>query len=165
MFEDSRGYFFESFNRKQFLEAGIDIEFVQDNQSKSSRNVIRGLHFQLAPYVQTKLVRILQGTILDVAVDLRRDQPTFMKVFTMELSSQTKTQLLIPKGFAHGFSVLSDTAEILYKSDEYYHPECDGGIRYDDPELLIDWKVDSAEAIVSDKDRRLPILQKARLPF
>lgn len=165
VFEDSRGYFFESFNRKQFLEAGIDLEFVQDNQSKSSRNVIRGLHFQLAPYMQTKLIRVLQGVILDVVVDLRSDQPTFKQVFTLELSSQAKAQLLVPKGFAHGFSVLSETAEIQYKSDEYYHPECDSGIRYDDPELLIDWKVGNAEAIISDKDRRLPLLQKARLPF
>ena len=165
VFEDSRGYFFESFNGKQFREAGIDIEFLQDNQSKSGKNVIRGLHFQLAPFAQAKLVRILQGTILDVAVDLRKGQPTFMKVFTMELSAQAKTQLLIPKGFAHGFSVLSDTTEILYKSDEYYHPECDRGIRYNDPDLAIDWKIERSAALVSEKDKKLPTIKEATFSF
>ena len=160
VYKDSRGYFYESYNRKSFQAAGIDFEFVQDNQSYSVKNVIRGLHFQQSPYAQTKLVRVLEGTILDVAVDLRRDQPTFGKSFTFELSSQNKLQLLIPKGFAHGFSVLSDAAEIHYKCDEYYAPECARGILYRDADLSIDWKVRKNDEIISDNDLLLPAMNQ-----
>ena len=161
VFDDPRGFFFESYNKIQFREAGIDIEFVQDNQSHSLKNVIRGLHFQKEPYGQAKLMRAVYGTVLDVAVDLRRDQPTFRKVFALELSDDTKVQLLIPKGFAHGFSVLSDAASIVYKCDEYYHPAAGAGIRFDDPELSIDWRVRKSEALLSAKDLILPSLRMA----
>jgi dTDP-4-dehydrorhamnose 3,5-epimerase len=165
IFDDSRGYFFESYNKKQLRNFGIDIDFVQDNQSRSVKNVIRGLHFQTAPHQQVKLVRILQGTILDIAVDLRRDQPTFKQVFSFELSAENKVQIIIPKGFAHGFSVLSDAAEILYKSDDYYHPECASGVIYNDPELNIDWKINDALVTVSDKDKMLPKLSELPQSF
>jgi dTDP-4-dehydrorhamnose 3,5-epimerase len=158
VYKDSRGYFFESYNRKSFLEAGIDIVFVQDNQSHSTRNVVRGLHFQRPPHAQAKLIRVLHGVIWDVVVDLRQDQSTFRQVFTFELSSENRKQLLIPAGFAHGFSVLSETAEILYKCDEYYRPRSAAGIIYNDPELSIDWKVSGSDCIVSENDLALPTL-------
>lgn len=156
IFEDTRGFFFESYNSESFAQVGIKIEFVQDNQSRSSQHVIRGLHFQHPPHAQTKLVRVLQGTILDAVVDLRSDQPTFGKVFTVELSSDNKKQLIVPKGFAHGFSVLSPFAEILYKCDTYYSPGHEGGIRYNDPDLSINWGVPGGLEIVSPKDLGLP---------
>jgi dTDP-4-dehydrorhamnose 3,5-epimerase len=165
VFPDSRGFFYESYHEKRYQELGIATRFFQDNQSSSTRNVIRGLHFQNFPHAQTKLVRCILGTILDVAVDLRKDEPTFKKAFVFELSAENKLQLLIPKGFAHGFSVLSDKAEILYKCDEYYHPESSGGIYYNDPALNIDWKITNQDALVSDNDRKLPLLSQASFSF
>lgn len=156
VFADSRGYFFEAFNRQTFAANGIANDFVQDNQSKSSYGVIRGLHYQLNPYAQAKLVRVLDGVILDVAVDIRQGSPTFGQHFSIELSAENKKQLLIPAGFAHGFSVLSETAVVMYKCDALYHKQSEGGIRYDDADLQIDWKIDAAKAIVSDKDKVLP---------
>ncbi len=157
VFEDSRGYFFEAYNEQTFQQEGVAIKFVQDNQSKSSYGVIRGLHYQLAPYAQSKLIRVLEGSILDVAVDIRKGSPTFGQHLAIELSAENKKQLLIPAGFAHGFSVVSQTAIVLYKCDQFYHKESEGGIRYDDPSLAIDWKVDTANAVVSGKDLHLPL--------
>ena len=159
VFGDSRGYFFESYNQALFQKNGIDSNFVQDNQSWSSQGVIRGLHYQLNPYAQAKLVRVLEGVILDVAVDIRRGSPTFGKHFSIELSAENKKQLFIPAGFAHGFSVLSETASVLYKCDQFYNKQSEGGIRFDDPELNIDWGVDLKQAVVSEKDIELPFLK------
>lgn len=161
VFEDSRGYFYEAYNRTRFFEAGITIAFVQDNQSKSEYGVIRGLHYQKDPKAQTKLVRVLEGTIYDVAVDMRQGSPSFGKWFGLELSAENKKQLLIPRGFAHGFSVLSDTATVFYKCDELYAPDYDAGIRYDDPSLGIDWGIPAEKVIQSEKDSRLPHLKNA----
>jgi len=158
VFTDSRGYFFESYNEKIFEQQGINIRFVQDNQSSSSYGVIRGLHYQINPFAQTKLIRVLSGRILDVAVDMRKGSPTFGKHFDIELSAENKKQLLVPKGFAHGFSVLSDTAEVLYKCDEFYNKNSEGGIRFDDPALNINWQIPADKAIISDKDKILPVL-------
>ncbi|HEX2533973.1 MAG TPA: dTDP-4-dehydrorhamnose 3,5-epimerase [Chitinophagaceae bacterium] len=157
VFEDSRGYFFEAYNEAVFRQAGITASFLQDNQSRSSFGVIRGLHYQLHPHAQAKLVRVLRGTILDVVVDIRKDSPTLGQHFSIELSAGNRKQLYIPHGFAHGFSVLSETAEVLYKCDSLYHRESEGGIRYDDPALGIDWKLDTGNATVSEKDRALPL--------
>lgn len=156
VFEDSRGYFFEAYNEQNFQQGGIQCKFVQDNQSKSSYGVIRGLHYQQNPFAQTKLVRVLEGAILDVAVDIRKGSPTFGQYVAIELSADNKKQLFIPAGFAHGFSVLSETAIVMYKCDAFYNKESEGGIRFDDATLNIDWKVPSDKAIVSDKDRQLP---------
>ena len=161
VFEDSRGYFFEAFNQAVFQQNGIACNFVQDNQSKSSYGVIRGLHYQLNPHAQAKLVRVLEGTILDVAVDIRKGSPTFGKHFDIELSAENKKQLFIPAGFAHGFSVLSETAVVMYKCDALYNKQSEGGIRFDDAELNIDWKVEPARAIVSEKDIQLPSFQES----
>ena len=152
VFGDSRGAFFEAYNEKVFNANGINIKFVQDNQSISTYGVIRGLHFQNAPHAQTKLVRVITGKILDVAVDIRKDSPTYGKHFSIELSAENKKQLLIPHGFAHGFSVLSETAEVIYKCDNFYNKESEGGIMYNDPSLNIDWKIPSGKEIISDKD-------------
>ena len=165
VFEDSRGYFYESYNEKIFLAEGIDIKFVQDNQSRSSYGVIRGLHYQLAPHAQTKLIRVIQGTILDVAVDIRRGSPAYGKVFTIELSAENKKQLLIPKGFAHGYAVLSASAEVFYKCDAFYHREAEAGIIYNDAELDIDWKIPADKAIISDKDLHHPGLTHSKNNF
>jgi len=151
-FEDDRGYFFESYSEASFAKHGIDLKFIQDNQSFSKQGVIRGLHLQAAPYAQTKLVRVLQGEILDVAVDIRNDSKTYGQHFSIVLSSENKKQLLVPKGFAHGFSVLSETAMVSYKVDEVYNKESERGIRYDDPTLAIDWKLKISDVIVSEKD-------------
>ena len=151
-FEDERGYFFESYSEASFAKNGIDLKFIQDNQSFSKQGVIRGLHLQAAPYAQSKLVRVLQGEILDVAVDIRKDSKTYGQHFSIILSSENKKQLLVPKGFAHGFSVLSENAMVSYKVDEVYHKESERGIRYDDPTLNIDWKVALSDVIVSEKD-------------
>jgi dTDP-4-dehydrorhamnose 3,5-epimerase len=156
VFTDSRGFFFEAFNQQPFKAAGIENSFVQDNQSSSSYGVIRGLHFQRNPHAQAKLVRVLQGTIFDVAVDVRAGSPTYGQHFGIELSAENNKQLLIPAGFAHGFSVLSPTAVVLYKCDGYYNKESEGGIRFDDPALAINWRIDAASAIVSEKDLVLP---------
>jgi dTDP-4-dehydrorhamnose 3,5-epimerase len=155
VFEDSRGYFFESYNENIFKEQGITIHWVQDNQSSSTYGVIRGLHFQQPPYAQTKLIRVLRGKILDVVVDVRAGSPTYGQVYSKVLSAKNKRQLLIPKGFAHGFSVLSEKAEVLYKCDAFYNKQSEGGILYNDPALNIDWRIPAEEAIVSDKDKEL----------
>lgn len=157
---DSRGYFFESYNRRALKAAGIDFDSVQENQSQSKKNTIRGLHFQKAPHEQAKLVRVIRGRILDVVLDLRSGSPTFQKVFSTELSAEGKKCLLVPKGFAHGYSVLSDEAEIIYCCDNYYYPEHEAGVRWNDPALGIDWKIDAAHRIVSDKDMKLPTVSE-----
>lgn len=156
VFEDSRGYFFEAYNKAKFIENGIVYEFIQDNQSFSKRGVIRGLHLQINPFAQAKLVRVLEGEILDVAVDLRKNSPTYGQHVSVVLSADNKKQLMVPHGFAHGFSVLSETASVMYKVDQLYHKESERGIRYDDPTLAIDWQVNEEEVIVSDKDLVLP---------
>lgn len=165
VFEDERGYFTEAYNYQEYADAGLDIKFVQDNQSFSRKGVIRGLHFQDQPKAQTKLVRVLNGVILDIVVDLRRFQPTYKKIHAIELSREGGKQLLVPKGFAHGFSVLSDSADVIYKSDVGYAPEYQNGIYYDDPELKIDWLVEPEKRIISAKDKLLPLLKDARVDF
>ena len=156
IYHDERGYFFESYNQAKFQQKGIEYQFIQDNQSFSKRGVIIGLHLQINPYAQAKLVRVLQGEILDVAVDLRKKSPTYGQYFSVVLSSENKKQLMVPHGFAHGFSVLSETASVLYKVDQVYHKESERGIRYDDPTLAIDWQLHPNEIIVSEKDLVLP---------
>ncbi|MFV8378244.1 dTDP-4-dehydrorhamnose 3,5-epimerase [Flavobacterium sp. LB3R33] len=156
VFEDSRGYFFEAYNKTKFNENGIEYQFIQDNQSFSKRGVIRGLHLQINPFAQAKLVRVLEGEILDVAVDLRKNSSTYGQHFSVVLSAENKKQLMVPHGFAHGFSVLSETASVLYKVDQSYNKDSERGIRYDDPTLSIDWQVNSEDAIVSEKDLMLP---------
>ena len=162
--QDKRGYFLESFNQAVFKE-GLkrDINFVQDNESYSSKGVLRGLHYQKGDYAQAKLVRVIKGKILDVVVDLRTDSPTFSKHMSIELSEDNKTQLFIPRGFAHGFLVLSDTAIFSYKCDNFYNKASEGGIIYNDKDLNIDWKLDEKEFIVSEKDLELPTLKEALL--
>ena len=156
VFEDSRGYFFESYNARLFEAEGLNIRFVQDNQSSSSYGVIRGLHYQLHPHAQCKLVRAISGQILDVVVDLRTGSPTFGQQFSILLSAENKKQLLIPTGFAHGFSVLSEHVEVLYKCDAFYNRESEHGIRFDDPALKIDWQIPKGSEIISAKDLALP---------
>jgi dTDP-4-dehydrorhamnose 3,5-epimerase len=163
--KDSRGYFFESYSERVFHAEGITDRFVQDNQSKSSFGVIRGLHYQLNPHAQTKLVRVLTGKILDVAVDIRNGSPTYGKAFSLELSAENNKQLLIPKGFAHGFSVLSETAEVMYKCDEFYHKESEAGIFYNDAALNIDWQIPADKAIISEKDLQQPSLLNCKNNF
>ena len=165
VFADDRGYFFESYNETKIAKAGLITNFVQDNESKSHRGVIRGLHYQIAPYSQSKLIRVVHGTVYDVAVDLREGSPTFGQWFGLEVSASKKNQLYIPKGFAHGFSVLSEYAIFSYKCDAYYNPRADRGIRYDDPELAIDWKLPVDEAVISEKDMIHPFLKDAELNF
>ena len=156
VFEDERGYFMESYNQQKLAELGITIDFVQDNQSFSKQGTLRGLHYQNPPFAQTKLVRVLEGEIMDVAVDLRKDSPTYGQHFAIKLSAENKKQFLIPHGFAHGFSVISETATVLYKCDQFYNKTSEGGIRFDDPILNIDWGIDLNTAIVSEKDLELP---------
>ena len=156
VFEDDRGYFFESYNEARFNRQGIFVQWVQDNQSSSQGGVIRGLHYQLPPFAQTKLVRVLKGKILDVAVDIRKGSPTFGKSVSIVLSAKNKKQLLIPKGFAHGFSVLSDKADVFYKCDTYYNKESEAGILFNDKDLNIDWGVPDDMIIVSEKDKLHP---------
>lgn len=165
VFADDRGYFFESYNRETQLSSGLDYHWVQDNQSHSRRGVIRGLHFQKAPFAQTKLVRVLQGEILDVVVDLRRGQPTYGKTFSVILSAENKKQLLVPKGFAHGFSVLSDFTDIMYKCDGLYNKQAEAGLIFSDPALNIDWMLASEDMIVSEKDLVLPTLENIDADF
>ena len=161
LFRDERGYFFESFNQQRFYkETGIDPSFVQDNQSRSTRGVLRGLHFQKGAHAQAKLVRVLRGAVLDVAVDLRSDFETYGECFSIVLTDSSNTQLFVPKGFAHGFLVLSDVAEFFYKCDNFYNKASEGGIIYNDPELNIDWQINSEELIISPKDLELPLLNK-----
>jgi len=166
VFGDVRGYFFESYNKMTLDNLlGKEYNFVQDNESKSSYGVIRGLHYQLAPFSQAKLVRVLDGEVYDVAVDLRKDSSTFLDWVGVELSAENKRQLLIPKGFAHGFSVLSETAIFAYKCDEYYHPEAEAGIIYNDPSLNVDWKIKDEDVKISSKDILLPKLEEAKMNF
>ena len=154
VFGDNRGYFFESFSERRFKEEVADVDFVQDNESKSCYGVVRGLHFQKPPYAQAKLVRVVKGKVLDVAVDLRKGSPTFGKYAAVELSEDNHRQVFIPKGFAHGFAVLSEEAVFQYKCDEYYAPESEAALLWDDPDLAIDWKLPLTDVIVSDKDGR-----------
>ena len=156
VFTDSRGYFFESFNAQTFREAGIETVFVQDNESKSQRGVLRGLHYQLNPFAQAKLVRVVEGEVLDVVLDIRKGSPTFGKHFDILLSAENKKQLFIPRGFAHGFSVVSETCIFQYKCDNYYSKESEGGILFNDADLNIDWQINLQDAVVSDKDNSLP---------
>ncbi|MBQ3941766.1 MAG: dTDP-4-dehydrorhamnose 3,5-epimerase [Bacteroidales bacterium] len=158
IFEDARGYFFESFSKRDLEELVGPVDFVQDNESLSSYGVVRGLHFQKPPFTQAKLVRCTRGRVLDVAVDIRRGSPSFGEHFAVELSEENHLQFFIPKGFAHGFSVLSETAVFQYKCDEFYHPEADAGVLLTDPALGIDWKIAPEQMILSDKDKlRLPL--------
>lgn len=165
VFEDARGYFFESFSQRDFEAAVGPVRFVQDNESMSSYGVIRGLHFQKPPFTQSKLVRCVVGTVLDVAVDIRKGSPTFGKHVAVELSAGNHRQLFIPKGFAHGFSVLSEKAVFQYKCDEFYHPEADCGIQMLDPALGIDWKIPAADAIMSEKDIKRACLADTPIEF
>lgn len=159
VFEDARGYFFESWNKAKMEEAGLNYDFIQDNQSKSCYGTIRGIHFQKGEFSQAKLVRVLQGTVLDVAVDLRKASKTFGQHVAVELSAENNRQLMIPRGFGHGFSVLTPTAVFAYKCDNVYNKASEAGIRFDDPALGIDWKVKPEEAVLSDKDKILPFLK------
>ena len=164
VFADDRGYFFESFNKVTLEKlTGREWNFIQDNQARSSYGVLRGLHFQKSPHAQTKLVRVLEGAIWDVVVDLRAGSATYGRWYGVELSAENKRQFLVPQGFAHGYSVISETAEVFYKCDDYYHKETEGGIRYDDPELGIDWKIDLAKTVVSEKDLVQPLLRENKL--
>jgi len=165
VFEDDRGYFFESYNEDLYLVHGIRERWVQDNQSKSKYGVIRGLHYQLNPSAQTKLIRVLQGKIYDIALDIRVGSPTYGKWFGIEISSENKIQFLVPEGFAHGFSVLSQETIVLYKCNTLYNPESERGILYNDPELGIDWKIPISVAEVSEKDENLPLFKDAVTNF
>jgi len=165
VFEDSRGYFFESYNQKLFSEEGVEINFVQDNQARSSFGVVRGLHFQKNPFAQTKLIRVLSGEIIDVAVDIRKNSPTHGHAYTILLSAENKKQLLVPKGFAHGYSVISETAEVFYKCDEFYHKESEGGISWNDPALKIDWQIPVNKITVSEKDKQYDLLENTNHNF
>lgn len=165
VFTDSRGYFFESFSQKVYDEVLGHIDFVQDNESCSSRGVMRGLHFQCPPHAQAKLVRCVRGSVLDVAVDIRKGSPSYGKHVTCLLTEHNHKQFFIPHGFAHGFAVLSDAAVFQYKCDNYYCPEVDGGISILDPSLNIDWRIDLSEAILSNKDKGLPFLKDFDSPF
>ena len=159
VFNDERGYFFETFREKELNNfLGYNVNFCQDNESKSNFGVLRGLHYQVPPYAQSKLVRVIQGKVLDVAVDIRRESLTFGKHVAVELSEENKSQLFIPKGFAHGFVVLSETAIFCYKVDSYYNKQSDRGIAYNDPNLKINWKIKNSDIKVSDKDSALPLL-------
>lgn len=165
IFPDSRGYFFESYNKEVFDREVKPVDFVQDNESCSSRGVMRGLHFQKPPYTQAKLVRCVKGRVLDVAVDIRKGSPTYGKHVAVELSEENHRQFFIPRGFAHGFAVLSDVAVFQYKCDNYYAPQADGGISIRDTSLGIDWQIDPAEALLSDKDLKHPLLADFDSPF
>ncbi len=157
VFADERGYFFESYNQHAFTKAGLNYTFIQDNQSKSCYGTIRGLHFQKGEHAQAKLVRVLEGAVLDVAVDLRKNSPTFGQYIALKLSADNNLQLLIPRGFAHGFSVLSETAIFTYKCDNVYNKESEGGVLYCDPALHIDWQIPEADVLLSEKDKVNPL--------
>lgn len=159
VFEDSRGYFFESFSERDFAEQVAPVKFVQDNESKSSYGVVRGLHFQKPPHAQAKLVRVVKGRVLDVAVDLRSGSPTYGRYFAVELSAENKRQFFIPKGFAHGFSVLSDEVIFQYKCDSYYAPHSEGSVLWNDPEIGVDWGIPEEDVQLSDKDRKSPLFK------
>jgi len=163
VFTDNRGYFYESYNQRVWKEAGVCAEFVQDNESFSTQNTLRGLHFQKPPFAQAKLVRVLEGAVWDVAVDLRSGSPTFGKWFGVELSAENKKQFFIPRGFAHGFSVLTPTAKFAYKCDNFYNKESEGAVRFDDPELAVDWKIDLSKAVLSEKDLKNPFFSRYKI--
>lgn len=165
IFKDERGYFFESFNARVFEEHHLPFKFVQDNQAKSTYGVIRGLHFQKPPFAQTKLIRVLQGKIWDVVVDIRTDSPTFGQHYCIELSEENQRQLLVPKGFAHGYAVLEEDTVVFYKCDEFYHKEAEGGIYYNDEHLKIDWRIPPEKVLLSSKDQLYPQLQDFTSPF
>lgn len=166
VFGDSRGYFFESFNAKEFKEkTGVKVTFVQDNESRSHYGVLRGLHFQQPPYTQSKLVRVVKGRVMDVAVDIRKGSKTYGKYVCCEMSEENKRQFFVPKGFAHGFCVLSDDAVFQYKCDDFYHPEAEGAIAWNDPDIAINWPIPSSDVALSDKDRHHPNLRDFDSPF
>lgn len=165
VFKDERGYFFESFNQAEFDKNIKEVTFVQDNESKSTKGVLRGLHFQTPPYAQAKLVRCIQGKVLDVAVDVRKNSPTYGKHVAVELSEENKKQLFIPRGFAHGFVVLSETATFAYKVDNIYAPQCDSGIIWNDETLNINWQINEEEVVLSSKDEKLSSFQALASPF
>jgi len=165
VFGDPRGFFCETYNEKTYLDAGIDLHFCQDNQSKSSYGVIRGLHYQLNPQSQSKLVSAAVGSVWDVAVDLRKNSPTFGQWFGVELTEENHLQFLIPQGFAHGFSVLSETALFTYKCDNFYSPTLERGIMYNDSNLAIDWKIPADKAVISEKDTKHPLFKDADMNF
>lgn len=163
-FGDDRGFFSETYNAQSFADAGIDLNFVQDNHSCSvARGVVRGLHYQLPPFAQDKLVRVTRGAILDVAVDIRESSPTFGKWVALEVSAEKWNQILVPKGFAHGFMTLVENTEVIYKVTNYYSPEHDRSIRFDDPAIGIDWPIPASEVQLSDKDRKAPLLADAEI--
>ncbi|MBS2098591.1 dTDP-4-dehydrorhamnose 3,5-epimerase [Carboxylicivirga linearis] len=165
VFADDRGFFMESYNENRYFENEVLPHFVQDNISKSCYGTVRGLHYQLAPFAQSKLVQVIEGKVLDVAVDLRIKSPTFGQSFSIELSAKNKTQFFIPQGFAHGFSVLSETAIFMYKCDNYYNREAERGLAYNDTQLNIDWKIPQDKIIISQKDGILPTLREAEYNF
>lgn len=158
VFGDDRGYFYEGYNRQTFCEAGIQNEFVQDNQAKSSFGVVRGLHYQVYPYTQAKLVRVLEGAVFDIILDLREEEPTYGKWMGVHLSAENKKQLFVPRGFAHGYAVLSPEAVFFYKCDNYYSKAHEGGVYFNDPQLQLDWKIDLEQVITSEKDKQWPEL-------
>lgn len=165
IFEDSRGYFYEVYNEKRYNEVGITYHFCQDNQSKSTYGVLRGLHYQLSPASQSKLVYVIEGKVWDVAVDLRSTSPTFKQWYGIELSAENHLQFLIPKGFAHGYAVLSEMAIFAYKCDEFYNPSLERGIIYNDPILAIDWRIPAEKMIISEKDSKHPFFDHAEFNF
>ena len=165
VFADNRGFFFESFNAKKLKEAGLNYNFIQDNHSKSTYGVLRGLHYQNNPFAQAKLVRVTQGSVLDVVVDIRKNSPTYLQHFSLEITAENKLQLLIPRGFAHGFVVLSETCEFLYKCDNYYDKASEGGIAYNDVALNIDWQIPEKDIILSEKDIQNPTTENADFNF
>ncbi len=165
IYKDFRGHFFESYNLEKMQNSGLEANFIQDNQSESSYGVIRGLHYQKNPYAQTKLIRVVHGIIFDVVLDLRQNSPTFGKWFGIEISDENNMQLFIPKGFAHGFSVLTAKAIVIYKCDRLYHPQSETGIIYNDPFLVIDWKIPNGKEIISEKDKALKLFKYAEHNF
>jgi dTDP-4-dehydrorhamnose 3,5-epimerase len=165
VFRDSRGYFFESYNENTCAAEGVNVKFVQDNQAKSSYGVVRGLHYQLNPHAQTKFIRVLAGSILDVVVDIRKGSPTFGKAYTIELSAENCRQLFIPQGFAHGYSVLSETAEVMYKCDTFYNKDSEAGIAFNDPALGIDWIIPAEKQVISEKDTVQPLFKDCKNNF
>lgn len=165
VFGDERGYFYESFNKNKFKEAGLSFEFIQDNEAMSTKGVLRGLHFQLPPYSQTKLIRAVSGMVLDVAVDLRKESKTFGKYFSIVLSGENKKQVLVPKGFAHGYAVLSDYATVAYKVDDIYMPSHERSILWEDEDLNIDWMLNDSQAILSEKDKNAIRFNEFETPF
>ncbi|MBN1970656.1 MAG: dTDP-4-dehydrorhamnose 3,5-epimerase [Candidatus Delongbacteria bacterium] len=160
IYRDARGFFLESYNKSVFDKLGVEVNFVQDNRSLSTRGVLRGLHFQKGDSAQAKLVSVISGTVLDIAVDIRKGSKTFGQHVSTELNSETKRMMFIPRGFAHGFIVLSESAEFIYKCDNYYNPSSEGGIRFDDPDINLDWRLDKEELIISDKDKKLPYFKE-----